>query len=490
MNVWQAAGPRRTQTTLEYVPPDLEVLGSCCADMRLLEQQLSPSNTAAFDDASWLRVNEAYRCVMLELFMALGRAQQGWLTDQRLPAEHARALLLLARLVEGSRQAKDAAPAGGRGAREVPGSLYTVLKFIVKKEGLPPLARRIEESKSVPVFARRRDMTKACQAIERCLSATIVVLTTLFLLLLYDANSQARGLAGSKREQAPARNHALHPHARTAHAFLATIRPAAEHLHVFDKHPALLLCSRAFFTPGWGDKGSRAVAGSVFTAATGACFGAADEQLKVLSSHASKASKHVNHRFNHAAKSLLPLLEIPARHCLVSEDKALAVGGETGVSTEIAHLLARILALPNGQDLLRALQVWALELLSVSITRPGILPPMHPAITTSQNAEIVLSNYKAFVDGKKADRAGAAHDVCLVGRLALLMAREVKRDRRPRPEIDADVSGGGSREGGELLQGQDLSEVLQLLACIAPRAVSEKLRGSRNVFLFRVALHS
>ena len=66
-----------------------------------------------------------------------------------------------------------------------------MLKFIVKKEGLPPVARRIKEENSVPVFLQRRQLTKMCQAIERALSASVVVISTLLILLHRDRNTLA-----------------------------------------------------------------------------------------------------------------------------------------------------------------------------------------------------------------------------------------------------------------------------------------------------------
>ena len=66
--------------------------------------------------------------------------------------------------------------------------------------------------------------------------------------------------------------------------------------------------------------------------------------------------------------------------------------------------LVRLLEIPGGQDLVRALQVWALDLLRDTMQRPGALPPVHPSIASSQNALDLLTVYKTCVDGKKKDR--------------------------------------------------------------------------------------
>jgi hypothetical protein len=112
--------------------------------------------------------------------MELGAAQSNFAVDPRLPPQHARALGLLTSLVEASRAPQGSSPpANAATAPSAPKALYTVLKFIVKKEGLPPLARRIRSERAVPVYTQRRLLIKMCQAIERALSATLVVMATL-----------------------------------------------------------------------------------------------------------------------------------------------------------------------------------------------------------------------------------------------------------------------------------------------------------------------
>jgi hypothetical protein len=139
------------------------------------------------------------------------------------------------------------------------------------------------------------------------------------------------------------------------------------------------------------------------------------------------------------AKCLLPLLEIPARHCLATEATGgrgeggkgggyrVRVGGGVSrgmIETGVGGLLVRLLDLENGPDLMRALVLWALEMLRESVLRPGSLPPMHPYVTSSPNAVDILSLYRTCVDGRKKDREALSADVALVGRLALLLARE------------------------------------------------------------------
>jgi len=152
---------------LEFAPASVE-LKTLPEDMRLLLELLfvdgdtriylnssrTYADVASFDDATWLRANEAYRRVMLDLFMALGEGQTNFVVDQRLPYQHAHALLLLTDLLEGAQR-----------STEVPKSLYTVLKFISKKEGLLPVVRRLKEDNCVPLFLQQRQMTKMCQVI-------------------------------------------------------------------------------------------------------------------------------------------------------------------------------------------------------------------------------------------------------------------------------------------------------------------------------------
>jgi hypothetical protein len=147
--------------------------------------------------------------------------------------------------------------------------------------------------------------------------------------------------------------------------FLAAVRPLTEHLHVQDKHPALLLASFVLFTPGWADRAGRSVEGSIFAALEDARYA----PLAHLPAASSSSSAHAA-----AAKGILrllfPFLEIPARYCL-SRDKASASGGGDGGrgggggrgeaaavrNTGVSSLLQRLVALPNAADLLRALLV-------------------------------------------------------------------------------------------------------------------------------------
>jgi hypothetical protein len=88
--------------------------------------------------------------------------------------------------------------------------------------------------------------------------------------------------------------------------FLAAVRPLTEHLHVQDKQPALLLASLVFFTPGWADRASRSVEGSIFTALEDACYSPLQE-LGHLPAAASASSAHAA-----AAKGILCLLLLRA----------------------------------------------------------------------------------------------------------------------------------------------------------------------------------
>ena len=420
---------------LDTVPADEDV-AALTDDMRVLRSLLGADAASDFDDEAWRRVAEAHRRVLLELFLALGAAQRSFAVDQRLPIAHGRALLLLTSLVE------DAKGCPGREG------LYTVLKFISKKEQLPPVARLISETQGVPVFAQQRLLTRQCQAIERALSSTIAVISTLLILRHRDAQTATAATTTLVRDSAPgavpsqkAIQRAINKALEAAGggvggggggaAFLAAIRPAAEHMHVYDKHPALLLASRAFYTPGWATAPSRAVAGCVYEAVADDAYDAVHKLLPK-----SKANQQ-------AAKTLVPFLEIPARHCMAVEEGGGGAQAGRGKSTGIGELLDRILALPGGQgpDLLRALLLWALELSRESMVRPGALPAMHPAITSSQTAVDLLANHKVCVEGKKKDRELLSGDLCLVGRLSLLLAR-ASVAAGPEP-------GGGEDQGGE-----------------------------------------
>ena len=160
----------------------------------------------------------------------------------------------------------------------------------------------------------------------------------------------------------------------------------------------------------------------------------------------------------HVAKCLLPLLEIPARHCLAKEGAGgRGEGGKGGgnrgrmgggasrgmIETGVGGLLVRLLDLENGPDLMRALVLWALEMMRESVLRPGSLPPMHPYVTSSLNAVDILSLYKTCVDGRKKDREALSADVALVGRLVLLLARESAPHMRG---TDTDTDTGTERE--------------------------------------------
>jgi hypothetical protein len=105
-----------------------------------------------------------------------------------------------------------------------------------------------------------------CQAIERALSGSFLVISTLLILEHRDcaklsaATPTTLKRGGTLKSADKISRQALQASGRgggrgVAEEFLAAVRPAAEHLHVVDKHSALLLC-RAFYTPGWGDKAS------------------------------------------------------------------------------------------------------------------------------------------------------------------------------------------------------------------------------------------
>ena len=105
-----------------------------------------------------------------------------------------------------------------------------------------------------------------CQAIERALSSSFLVISTLLILEHRDcaklsaATPTTLKRGGTLKSADKISRQALQASGRgggrgVAEEFLAAVRPAAEHLHVVDKHSALLLC-RAFYTPGWGDKAS------------------------------------------------------------------------------------------------------------------------------------------------------------------------------------------------------------------------------------------
>ncbi len=108
-----------------------------------------------------------------------------------------------------------------------------------------------------------------CQAIERALSSSFLVISTLLILEHRDfttlsaattnALKQKTKSGGTLKSADKVSRQALQSsggggRGGVAEEFLAALRPAAEHLHVMDKHSALLFCSRAFYTPGWGDK--------------------------------------------------------------------------------------------------------------------------------------------------------------------------------------------------------------------------------------------
>lgn len=75
-------------------------------------------------------------------------------------------------------------------AQERHPALYTLLKWVVKKEGVAPTARRVAEERAVPVFQRRRTMTKACQAAERAFGASVALAIAFHVLPSQDAVSQ------------------------------------------------------------------------------------------------------------------------------------------------------------------------------------------------------------------------------------------------------------------------------------------------------------
>lgn len=58
----------------------------------------------------------------------------------------------------------------------------------------------------------------------------------------------------------------------------------------------------------------------------------------------------------------------------------------------------------RGADGLKALLMWASEMLRSSMLRRGALPIMPPDVVRSYNALVSLSVFKALVESKKKDR--------------------------------------------------------------------------------------
>lgn len=325
---------------------------------------------SAFGDREWADANFLLRLFLMRIYEASGQASRSFASDQRLPAAHAQALLCVGDVLEY--------------AREREPKLYSVLKFIVKKEGVASLTKRIAEERAVPVYAMRLSMVKQCQAIERLFSGLTAVTLTFKVV-----QSQA------ERD-----------------AFCACLKPLCEHTHVNDKHTAIILACRGFFTPGYGDAPTRSFPDSIHASVWDARF---PRLSKCLRKSPYKGSLHT-------AKSALPLLEVPARYAVVCGGVPFErENREEG--SEVGDLLIRLVQTQGGEDGIRALEHAAIEACREYLLRPGSLPPASPFITQSRNAVTTLSAWLALIEGKKKDRMMFRADVATVGRIVLGIAR-------------------------------------------------------------------